>query len=180
MPARITAHPIAVELLIKLAFAHLLVDDIAEGCHIYILNLSTCLGRGLLARFGDAGELEDGAEIAPVSTLSAFDRGFCPLDQFAFFAVLHWISGRSVAMVLSLLRSWIIFWFRPTAFPVGCILLPLRGWFYVCACRCACGRCIRLRYDGGGWRFALGGGRCFGPADRSVRATRALGLCVGF
>jgi hypothetical protein len=30
MPAGITAHPIAVELLVKLAFLHVLVDDIAE------------------------------------------------------------------------------------------------------------------------------------------------------
>jgi hypothetical protein len=54
---------------------------------------------------------------------------------------------------------------------VGCILLPLRGWF----CGCACRRCV-LQCDGRGWRFALGWGRCFGLADRNVRAT----LCGGF
>ena len=33
MAAGITAHPIAIELLIQVAFAHLLVDDIAERGH---------------------------------------------------------------------------------------------------------------------------------------------------
>jgi hypothetical protein len=33
MPARITAHPIAVELLIKLPLPHLLIDDIPKRSH---------------------------------------------------------------------------------------------------------------------------------------------------
>jgi hypothetical protein len=39
MPAGITPHPIAVELLIKLAFPHLLVNDIAERSHRQSLYL---------------------------------------------------------------------------------------------------------------------------------------------
>jgi hypothetical protein len=33
MTTGVTAHPAAVEFLVKLAFAHVLVDDLAKGSH---------------------------------------------------------------------------------------------------------------------------------------------------
>ena len=79
----------------------------------------------------DAGEFEDGAEIAPVSCQCAGDRGLRLHDPLVFFRVV--VIHRFVAEFLSLLRSWIVLGFRPTACAVGCGLSPLCGWF----CRCA-------------------------------------------
>jgi hypothetical protein len=90
-------------------------------------------------RLADAGELEDGAEVAPVAALGACDRG---LHSLQFFQI--------TLGFLSLLRSWVAFCFCPTAYAVGCVLSPLCGWFCGGAfLRCAslCGLRIGLGFD---------------------------------
>jgi hypothetical protein len=116
--------------------------------------------RGFLVRFADSGELEDGAEIVPVSCHCAGDRGFGWLDPFVFFRVLDLVRGW-IARVLSLLRRWIVFGFCLTACAVGCVLSPLRGW----VCRCAflrgvllCGSWLGLGFSLDGCRGLAGGG----------------------
>ena len=134
------------------------------------------LGWGIFVLCADSGELEDGAEVAPVAALGACDRGLDSLDL-----VFLWVMPG----FLSLLRSWIVFYSWPTACAVGCILSPLRGWF----CGWVCRGCILLQYDWrirrfalGDWRglgFVLDGGRCLGLADRNVRATQAFVFAGG-
>jgi hypothetical protein len=124
--------------------------------------------RGFLVRFADSGELEYGAEIAPVSCRCAGDRGFGLLDPFVFLRVLDLVRGW-IARVLSLPRSWIVFGFCPTACAVGCVLSPLRGW----VCRCAslpgallCGSWLGLGFSLDGSCRGLAGG---GPALHRVQ-----------
>ncbi|MGC1687524.1 MAG: hypothetical protein WA734_18000, partial [Candidatus Acidiferrales bacterium] len=78
-------------------------------------------------RLADAGEFEDGAEIAPVSCQGTRDCGLRLLDSLVFFRVA--VIRGFAARVLSLLRSWGVFGFCPTACAVGCGLSPLRSWF---------------------------------------------------
>ena len=139
------------------------------------------LGWGFLALWTNAGELKHGAQIAPVSALGTLNRGFYSLELVLLHLVLGvWQSllagGGCVATVLSLLRNWIIFRFRPTACAVGCILSPLRGWFRGCAFR----RCIRLRRDRGSGRILLAANSGSVFAGGGARATHVCGCgCMG-
>src|SRR5579863_3349858 len=137
------------------------------------------LGRGFFVLLGDSGEFEDGAEVAPVSLEGACDCGFGLLDSFVFLRVL----AGCAAGFLSLLRCWIVLRFCPTACAVGCILAPLRGWFYGSLCSFVFLGCVFLC---GLWRgfcsglcFDLDYRICRGLAGGSARATWA-GACSGF
>jgi hypothetical protein len=173
MSASITAHPVAIELLVKLALAHVGINDIAKRSHTYILNLGSVfifvrLAKVRLAkvRLADAGEFEDGAQVAPAARQGTGDCGLRLLDSFVFFRVVG--IHRFAAGFLSPLRSWIVFCFCPTACDVGCVLSPLCGWF----CDATFLRCVlwfglgfELNY---GIRrgFAGGGARATWIADR--------------
>jgi hypothetical protein len=85
-----------------------------------VFSWSSELGWGILVLLVDSGELEDGAQVAPVAAFGACDCGLDSLE-FVFFLALTLGS-------LSLLRSWGGFYRCPTAGAVGCILSPLRGW----------------------------------------------------
>jgi len=67
---------------------------------------------------------------------------------------------------LSLLWNWIVCGICPTAYAVGCILSPLRGWF----CLYTFLGCIYLRGLWLGFCFWLGYGFC-GLAGGGARAT---------
>ena len=91
------------------------------------------MGRLGLAR-GEPDGVEYRAEVAPVAAHGAFDGGF---QFFDFFPAFGLASGQGwsgvdvewIATCLSLLRSFVIFCFVPTACAIGCILAPLRGCF---------------------------------------------------
>jgi hypothetical protein len=74
-----------------------------------VFSWSSELGWGILVLLVDSGELEDGAQVAPVAAFGACDRGLDSLE-FVFFLALTLGS-------LSLLRSWGGFYRCPTAAP---------------------------------------------------------------
>ena len=74
------------------------------------------------------------------------------------FRVLDLVRGW-IASVLSLLRSWIVFGFCPTACAVGCVLSPLRG--------------LGLSLCFSAWRFALRLVARLGFLAGAVAASRA-------
>jgi hypothetical protein len=79
--------------------------------------------RSIFILSADTGELEDGAEVAPVAAPGACDRG---LHSLEFVLVL--LLRRRALGLLSLLRSHGVFWSCRATCAVGCGLSPLCGW----------------------------------------------------